>query len=181
MRPVDEVTRLWNDTRLRMSQGRPSLASWSPAAWSWPLVTAVGAAMVTLIATSSSDVPAGSNTNVAAAPVALQATCQDQTWPYLSDDCLRRDQAARARAAEVRVIQHQPAMAAAAIGARPWAPKATLPSRQPQSRHKQATHDGDPSRTVTDRSGRKGRNAAPERIYVVPGDSAYRAFGSGAR
>jgi hypothetical protein len=177
MRPVDELTRLWNDTQLRMPQGLRSHASWSHAAW--PLVAAVGAAMVTLIATSFSDVPAGSNTNVAAAPVALQASCQDQTWPYLSDDCLRRDEAARARAAEVRMIQHEPAMAAAAIGATPWAPKAT--SRQPQSRHKQATHDQDPARTVTVRSGRRGRNAAPDRVFVVPGDSAYRAFGSGSR
>jgi hypothetical protein len=179
MRPVDELTRLWNDTHLRMPQGWQLLASWSRAAWSWPLVAAVGAAMVTLIATSSSDVPAGSNTNVATAPVALQASCQDQTWPYLSDDCLRRNE--RVRAAQVRVIQHEPAMAAAAIGATPWAPKAKSQSRQSQSRHKQATPDADPSRTVTDRSGRRGRNAAADRVYVVPGDSAYRAFGSGSR
>jgi hypothetical protein len=180
MHPVDELTRLWNDTQLRMPQSWRSHASWSHAAWSWPLVAAVGAAMVTLIATSFSDVP-GSNSNVAAAPVALQASCQDQTWPYLSDDCLRRDEAARARTAEVRVIQHEPAMAAAAIGATPWAPKARSPSRQLQSRHKQATHDQDPARTVTVRSGRRGRNAAPDRVFVVPGDSAYRAFGSGSR
>ena len=77
----------------------------------------------------------------------------------------------------MRVIQHEPAMAAAAIGATQWAPKPAPSSRQPPSRHKQSTHDPDQSRTVTVRSGRK---AAPERVYTVPRD-AYRAYGYAPR
>ena len=61
-------------------------------------------------------------------------------------------------------------MAAAAVGATHWAPKAdpvVASSRRPVS--KQATHDPR-SRTVTVRSGRRGRDTARERVYVVPAD-----------
>jgi hypothetical protein len=77
------------------------------------------------------------------------------------------------------VLDYDPAMARAAIGATPWARKEA--ARHPQSRQKQAkqpSHDRDRSRTVTVRSGQRGRNT--ERIYNVPND-AYSAYGYAPR
>ncbi len=187
MRRFDEVARLWNDTRSRLPH----------SAWSWPLVAATAGVLFIAI-TSSSRVPVEARSNaaitpVAATPVAAHDACQGQTWPYLSDTCLRRGQAAAspppARSAAqttpekppVRVLEYEPAMAAAAIGATSWAPKddaAFRPPPAPQKRgaKRQASHNLEDSRTVTVRSGRRGRNAR-ERVYVVPGDSAYRAYG----
>jgi hypothetical protein len=170
MRPLDELARFWNDMRSRMPQ----------SAWSWPLVAAAAGALFVLIGVGSSERPAEANANVAAAPVG----CQDQTWPFLSDDCLRRNAAEGAKAdqkaSNVRVIQPEAGMAAAAIGATQWAPKATPSSRQLPSRQKQATHDPDRSRAVTVRSGRRSRDAARERVYTVP-EGAYRAYGYAPR
>ncbi len=163
MRPFDELARLWNDTRSRLPQ----------SVWAWPLVAATGGALFVLVGTSWSEQPAEATAHIAAAPIAARAGCEDQTWPFLNDDCLRG-----APAKPVRVLQYEPALAAAAVGATHWAPKATPPSRQPASRHKQATHD--PDRTVTVRSGRRGRDAARERTYAVPAD-AFSAYGSTRR
>ena len=179
MRPLDELARLWNDTLSRMPR----------SAWSWPLAAAAAGAVVVLIGSGTPDLIAGSNTSLAAAPAAA-AICQEQTWPYLSDACLRRNRpaaapaAAQGRATQVRVLSYEPTMAAAAVGATPWASKDTSVFQPPQARrlqakHKQATRDPDRSRTV--RSGRKARNATPQRIYVVPGASAYRAYGYAPR
>jgi hypothetical protein len=179
MRRLDEVARFWNDTRSRLPQ----------SAWSWPLgAAAVGGLLIVI--TSSSGVPVEAGSNAVVTPVAAHDACQDQTWPYLSDACLRRGEApppARPAAQttpekpHVRVLEYEPAMAAAAIGATPWAAKETAQSRQTQAPQKrgakrQASHNLEDSRTVTVRSGRRGRNAR-ERVYVVPGDSAYRAYG----
>ena len=190
MRRLDEVARFWNDTRSRLPQ----------SAWSWPLVA--GAAGLLFVAiTSSSGVPVEARSNAAVTPVAAHDACQGQTWPYLSDECLRRDHAAAAPPAvrtttqskpqttpekpQVRVLNYEPDMAAAAIGATPWAPKDTAVAPAPQAPHKrgakrQASKDLEESHTVTVRSGRRGRNAR-ERVYVVPSDSAYRAFGYAPR
>ena len=84
----------------------------------------------------------------------------------------------------MRVIQHDPAMASAAIGATEWTRRATPWPNQPQSRQKQKNsrqNDHEPDRTVTVRSGRRDPNAAPQRVYVVPSDSAYRAYGYAPR
>jgi hypothetical protein len=177
MRPLDEFTCLWNDTRARMPQ-----SAWTRASWSWPIAAAAGGAMLTLIGTSWPGVPTELQASAPATPVAAHSACQDQTWPYLSDACLQRDRPAGARAAaQVRVLNYEPTMADAAIGATPWAPKDTSAFRLPQARQKnaaqrQANHDPDQPRTVTVRDGRRGRNAAPERVYVVPRD-AYRSYG----
>jgi hypothetical protein len=193
MRPLDELARLWNDTRSRMPRG----------AWSWPLAAAAAGAVVVLIGGGTPDLIAGSNTSLASVPSA--ATCQEQTWPYLSNACLRHNRPAGAQAAaqgratqgpatqgpatqgpatqgpatHVRLLNYEPAMADAAIGATPWAAKDTSAFRPPQARQKQAkqaNHDTD-----RPRSGRKTRNAAPQQIYVVPGESAYRAYGYAPR
>jgi hypothetical protein len=168
MRLVDELARLWNDTRMRLP----------PSAWSWPLIAAAGGALLVLVGPGWPERPgeatAQASANVAAAPIAARAGCEDQTWPFLNDDCLRG-----APAKPVRVLQYEPALAAAAVGATQWAPKATPSSRQPPPRHnKQATRD--PDRAETARSGRRGRNAARERTYAVPGD-AFSAYGSARR
>ena len=63
MRPLDELARLWNDTRSRLPQG----------AWSWPLVAAAGGALLVLAGTSSSDVPAKPRPTLAVTPVAAPA------------------------------------------------------------------------------------------------------------
>jgi hypothetical protein len=186
MRRLDEVARFWNDTRLRLPQ----------SAWSWPLVA--GAAGVLFVAiTSSSGVPVEARSNAAVTPVAAHDACQGQTWPYLSGECLRRDHATAAPPAvrsaaqttpekpQVRVLNYEPEMAAAAVGATPWAPKdtaAVLPPQAPQKRgaKRHASQNVDDSRTVTVQSVRRGRKAR-ERVYVVPGDSAYRAFGYAPR
>lgn len=186
MRRFDEVARFWNDARARMP----------PTAWSWPIVAATVGVLVTAV-TSSSWVSVAASPNATTTPAASHGACQGQTWPYLSDACLRRDQAATARPAfrsaapttpdnpragkQVRVLNYQPDMAAAAIGATPWAPKETVSSHRPQPPQKrgakrQASHDLNDTRTVTVRSGRGSRNTR-ERVYVVPGDSAYRAYG----
>jgi len=189
MRRLDEVARFWNDTRSRLPQ----------SAWSWPLVA--GAAGVLFVAiTGSSGVPVEARSNAAVTPVAAHDACQGQTWPYLSDECLRRDHAAAAPPAvrtttqskpqttpekpQVRVLNYEPEMAAAAVGATPWAPKDTAVSQPPQPQKRgakrRADNDLEESHTVTVRSGRRGRNAR-ERVYVVPSDSAYRAFGYAPR
>ena len=179
MRLLDELARLWNDTLLRMPQ-----AQWVRVPWSWPLVAAAGAALLTLVGTSSSQVTTEStdqNVTVAAAP---SASCQQQTWPYLGDQCLQRDQGATAPPAKpVRVIQPDEAMAKAAIGATEWTRRATHgPNQQPTKQKTGRQKDHERDRTVTVRSGRRDRrDAAPQRVYVVPSDSAYRAYGYAPR
>jgi hypothetical protein len=189
MRRFDEVARFWNDTRSRLPH----------AVWSWPLVAATAGLLFAAI-TSSSGVPVEARSDAAVTPVAAHDACQGQTWPYLSDACLRRDRAAAARPAisttsqpkpqttpekpQVRVLNHEPEMAAAAVGATPWAPKdgPAFGSPAPQKRgaKRQASQYLDDSRTVTVRSDRRGRNTR-ERVYVVPSDSAYRAYGYAPR
>lgn len=163
MRRFDELVRFCSDKRLRLPQ----------SAWSWPLVAAGSGALFLLVGASWPDRPVGATANVAAAPVVARAGCEDQTWPYFSDECLRG-----APAKPVRVLRYEPALAAAAIGATQWAPKAMPSSRQTGPRHKQATHDAD--RTVTVRSGRRGRNASRERTYAVPAD-AFSSYGAARR
>ena len=115
MRQLDEFARLWNDTRARLPQ----------SAWSWPLVAAVGGAVVVLVGTSPSDVGTASNATVAEVPIEASTACQEQTWPYLTDGCLQRNRPAGAQTpSHVRVLSYEPAMASAAIGATPWAAKA---------------------------------------------------------
>jgi hypothetical protein len=176
MRPLDELARLWNDTLWRMPR-----ASWLRAPWSWPLaVAAGGGVLLTLAGTGSSQVPTQSSADRATAAAVSPANCQEQTWPYLSDACLQRDQAATKRQPKaVRVIQPDPAMASAAVGATEWARRTTSGPKQPSSRQK--SHEPDRSRTVTVRSGRRGRDQAPQRVYAVPSDSAYRAYGYAPR
>ena len=189
MRRFDEVARFWNDTRSRL----PSTA------WSWPLVAGTAGVLVMAI-TSSSGVPVQARSSAEVPPVAAHDACQGQTWPYLSDACLRRGQAAVSRPtvrtasqpnpaatpekSQVRVLNYQPEMAAAAIGATPWAPKdaPSFGSPAPQTRgaKRQTSRNLDDSRAVTVRSGRRDRNAR-ERVYVVPSDSAYRAYGYAPR
>ncbi|HZO44476.1 MAG TPA: hypothetical protein VFB68_01210 [Xanthobacteraceae bacterium] len=182
MRRFDEVALFWNDARARLPQG----------AWSWPLIAATAGAMFTAI-TSSSVVPVEAGSDAAMTTVASHDACQGQTWPYLSDGCLRRDRPAAANPPkpqatpekpQVRVLNYGPEMAAAAVGATPWAPKhgPSFGSPAPQKRgaKRQASQNLDDSRAVTVRSGRNGRNARV-RVYVVPGDSAYRAYGYAPR
>lgn len=189
MRRFDEVARFCNDTRSRLPQ----------VAWSWPLVAATAGLLFTAV-TSWSGVPVETRSNAAVTPLAAHDACQGQTWPYLSDACLQRDRAATARPAvrttsqpkpqatpeksQVRVLNYEPEMAAAAVGATPWAPKDApsfgSPAPQKRGAKRQASHNLDDSRTVTVRSGRRGREAR-ERVYVVPGDSAYRAYGYAPR
>jgi hypothetical protein len=169
MRRLDEVARLWNDTRSRLPR----------SAWSWPLLAAIGSAVIVLVSTGPSDVGTASNAATAEVPVDASTACQEQTWPYLSDACLQRSrQAGGQPPAQVRVLNYDPAMSRAAIGATPWAPKEA--ARPPQSRQKQAkqpAHDPDRTRTVTVRSGQRGRT---ERVYNVPSD-AYSAYGFAPR
>jgi hypothetical protein len=162
MRRSDELIRFWHDTRLRLPQ----------SAWA-PLIAAAGGGLFMLISMSASERPAEATASVAAAPAVARAGCEDQTWPFFNDECLQG-----APSKPVRVLQYDPALAAAAIGATQWAPKATPSPRQPASRHRQATHNAD--RTVTVHSGRRGRNASRERTYVVPAD-AFNAYGSARR
>lgn len=82
---------------------------------------------------------------------------------------------------QVRVLNYEPELAAAAVGATPWAPKDTTAfghAQAPQQRggKRQTSRNREDSRTVTVRSGRRDRSVR-ERVYVVPGDSAYRAYG----
>ena len=175
MRQLDEFARLWNDTRLRMPR-----ASWMRVPWAWPLAGAAGGVLLTLAATSASQVPSESNANPVTVATMSSVDCQGQTWPYLSDDCLQREHGAKGSPAKpVRVIQPDPAMAKAAIGATEWTRRATpwphqSTPRQTQKTHRQKDQEPDRSRTVTIRS---GRDRAPPRVYVVPSDSAYRAYG----
>jgi hypothetical protein len=186
MRPLDELARLWNDTRSRLPQGVRSHGVW-PAYfvwWSWPLVAAGAAALLMTIVPPSPERQATASAHIAnadmgAAPVVARDGCADQAWPFFNDDCLRRS--AAAGPAQVRVIHHNPALAAAAIGATQWAAKAKPTSRKPPSRRKQMTHGPDRSRTVTVRSGRSGRKATRERVYVVPRSGAYQAYGYAPR
>src|SRR6185503_18033671 len=110
MRQLDEFARLWNDTRARLPQ----------SAWSWPLVAAVGGAVIVLAGTSPSDVGTASIATVAEVPIEASTACQEQTWPYLTDGCLQRNRPAGAQTpSHVRVLNYEPAMASAAIGATP--------------------------------------------------------------
>ena len=164
MRRFDELIGFWHETRLRLLQ----------SAWAWPLVAAAGGGLFVLISMNASEGPAEATASVAAAaPVVARAGCEDQTWPFFNDECLQE-----APSKPVRVLQYEPALAAAAIGATQWAPKATPSARQPASRHRQASHDA--NRTVTVRSGRRGRNASRERTYVVPADG-FSSYGSARR
>ena len=178
MRPLDECARLWNETLWRMPR-----ASLVRGPWSWPLAAAAGGGLLlTLAGTGSSQVPTQSSADRVTVAAVSPADCQGQTWPYLSDACLQRDQAATKRQPKaVRVIQPDPAMANAAVGATEWTRRSTSEPKQPSSRQKQKAHDPDRSRTVTVRSGRKSRDQAPQRVYVVPSDSAYRAYGYAPR
>jgi hypothetical protein len=174
MRRLDGFARLWNDTRSRLPHG----------AWSWPLVAAAGGIVITLVA-SPPDVSTASNAAVAPVPAETATACQEQTWPYLSDNCLQRSRSASGQSQQsspshVRVLGYEPAMARAAIGATPWAPKDT--ARQQQSRQKPATQrkaTEDRDRTVTVRSGRRDRHER-ERVYNVP-HHAYSAYGYAPR
>ena len=140
MRQLDEFARLWNDTRARLPR----------SAWSWPLVAAVGGAVIVLVGTSPSDVGTASIATVAEVPIEASAACQEQTWPYLTDGCLQRNRPAGAQTpSHVRVLDYEPAMARAAIGATPWAAKAT--TRSPQARQKPATSRRPTTRTGPDR------------------------------
>ena len=185
MRRFDEVARFWNDTRSRL----PSTV------WSWPLVAGTAGVLVMAI-TGSSGLPVEARSDTAITPAATHDACQGETWPYLSDACLRRGQTAAARPAvrsatqktpekpQVRVLNYGPEMAAAAVGATPWAPKDTpsfgSPAPQKRGAKRQTSHNLDNSRAVTVRSGRRNRNAR-QRVYVVPSDSAYRAYGYAPR
>ena len=172
MRRLDDLARLWNDTRAGMQRG----------AWAWPVATAVAGAMITLIGTSSFGTSSESE-SATASPAIESNTCEDQTWPYFSETCLQRNKTAEAPPAQaqktnkVRVLNYDPAMAQAAIGATPWAPKDTSAFRQSHGRHKQAapkqaTRDADGSRGAATRSSRRDRG------YDVPGDrDALSAYG----
>jgi hypothetical protein len=170
MRRFDELARLWNDARARLPR----------SAWSWPLVAAAAGALVALVASppdvstaSDGTVGLASNAAVAKVPTELSTACEGQTWPYLTEACLQRNRPAQARP-NVRVLRYDPAMARAAIGTTPWAPRQTARSPQPrqkQAGHRQATRDPDRTRKVTVRSGRGG-----ERVYNVPSD-AYSSYG----
>lgn len=150
---------------------------------------AIGGALLTVVSTSSTVIPTEAKSSMPATPVASHPACQDQTWPYLSDACLRRDQTPAAnQPAHVRLLGYDTAMANAAIGATPWAAvKETLPNRPSRGRGLQArskrtvqqeANPGQPqTRTVVVRSGRNGQ---PERVYVVPSD-AYGAYGYAPR
>jgi hypothetical protein len=179
MRPLDELARLWNDTRLRMPR-----ASWMRVPWPWPVAAAACGVLLTLAATSASQVPSESNADPVTVASVSSVDCQGQTWPYLSDDCLQRDHGAKGRpATPVRVIQPDPAMAQAAIGATEWTRRATssanhTPPRDAPKSRRQKDQEPDRSRTVTIRS---GRDRAAPRVYVVPSDSAYRAYGYAPR
>jgi hypothetical protein len=176
MRRLDEFARLWNDTRSRLPR-----SAWWLSAWSWPLVAALGGAAIVLVGTGPSDVGTASNASVADVPAEAPAACEKQTWPYLSDACLQRNRHPGAQStqapSQVRVLNYEPGMARAAIGATPWAPKETArrPQSQKQTKDRKATQDRD--RTVTVRSGRDQRR---ERVYNVPND-AYSAYGYAPR
>ena len=178
MRPLDETARLLNDTLLRMPR-----ASGFRASWSWPVLAAAGGALLTLVATSASQVPAESRVNPVTVAAVSPGNCEEQTWPYLSDDCLQRTSVASGRPAKpVRVIQHDAEMANAAIGATEWTRRATpWPSQSPphhkQKNPKQKVQETERARTVTIRS---GRDQAP-RVYVVPSQDAYQAYGYAPR
>jgi hypothetical protein len=63
MRPLDELARLWNDTGSRMPR-----ASWMQVPWPLPVAGAAGGALLTLIATSASQVPSEPNRQLFASP-----------------------------------------------------------------------------------------------------------------
>lgn len=173
MRRSDELVRFWNDTRSRLPHGM-----WPRVVWMGPLAAAAAGALVIAVGMAPSGEAntgaAHSSASVATTIANSPAGCEDQTWPYFSGACLRGGQGA-----PVRVLEYKPALAAAAIGTTQWAPKGKPPtSRQPPSRHQQATHNQD--RSVTARSGRRGRNTARQRNYAFPPD-AFRAYGSARR
>jgi hypothetical protein len=176
MRRLDEFARLWNDTRSRLPRSARSLS-----AWSWPLVAALGGAAIVLVGTGPSDVGTASNASDAGVPVKASTACEEQTWPYLSDACLQRNRHAGAHGAQtpsqVRVLNYEPGMARAAIGATPWAPKGAARQPQSQNQAKERKTIQDRNRTVTVRSGRDQRR---ERVYNVPND-AYSAYGYAPR
>ena len=55
MRPVDELARLWNDTRMRMRQ----------SLWLWPLLAAAAGALVIVIGVAISEWSAEGDTDAA--------------------------------------------------------------------------------------------------------------------
>jgi hypothetical protein len=176
MRPLDEFACLWNDTRARMP---PSAWSWS--AWSWPVAAAAGAAMLTLIGTSSTVIPTEAKSSTLETPPA--SACEEQLWPYLSEACVRRTSS---DARPVRVLHYDQAMANAAVGATPWASKRMSPAerdrehskqaRGKQETDRQAIRETSRSRTARSERGDRNRNHASERMFNVPRD-AYRAYG----
>src|SRR5262245_16823704 len=103
MRRLDELARLWNDTRSRMPLG----------AWAWPLVAAAGGALLVLVGTSPSDVGTAratvgiaSHGTEAEAPTKASPGCEEQTWPYLTDACLQRNRPTGAPS-HVRVLGYE--------------------------------------------------------------------------
>jgi hypothetical protein len=181
MRPVDEVARLWNDTLLRLP--RPQRMPWS-----WPLAAAAGGALLTFVTAGSSQVPTATDAKPDTKPeVSASVTsprCQEQTWPYLSDDCLRHERGTNQQPPKtVRVLQYDSAQANAAIGATEWTRRGTIwahqsPGHEKQKGKKPKAQDRDQSRSATVRSttARRDREAAPPRGFAVP-ESAYRAYG----
>lgn len=124
--------------------------------------------MLTLVGTSSTVVPNEAKSTTAETPAASDGVCAGQTWPYLSEACLRRDPSV---ARPTRVLHYDQAMADAAIGATPWAPKQARESQaSKQARGKQA--DRQQAARASDRS----RSTRSERRGRIPRD-AYRAYG----
>ena len=133
MRRFDEVARFWNDTRSRLPQSA--------------VVVAAGRRHRGALFTADREFVRRSGraaSNAAVTPVAAHDACQDQTWPYLSDACLqqrnrpgRRPQTAREAAGPGP--QYEPEMAAAAVGATPWAPKDARHSARQRPRNERQT------------------------------------------
>jgi hypothetical protein len=185
MRPADELARFCSDTHSRLPFG----------SWPWAVAAVAGGTLIALIGhgwpdapahdgTSLADTPqvgtAHANATIAVAPAPTAVSCKDQTWPYLSQNCLKGEQSPK----PVRVLAYEPRLAEAAIGATAWAAQAKAAARQPTSRHtssrrKQTTHVSDRTRKVTVRSGRRDRPSRA-RVYEVTPD-AYRAYGFAPR
>src|SRR5262245_12820383 len=127
MRLFDEFARLWNDTRSRMPQ-----IAWSRTHWIWPLAAAVAGALLVLIGARLPGWPVEADADSVVTTLAAPAGCEEQTWPFFSDDCLWRNGTVGAKvdhkANHVRVLSYEPAMATAAIGATQWAPKGKAPA-----------------------------------------------------
>ena len=177
MRPLDELARLGNDALLRLPR-----ASFLQVPRSWPLAAAAGGALLTLVGTGSSQVASQPNQPSVTTATVSSGNCSEQTWPYLSDECLQRARPAATGvpAKPVRVIQPDEAMAKAAIGTTEWTRRAASSPNPPAARQKSRQKERGQDRVVTVRSGRQDRRAAQQRVYRVPAD-AYYAYGSAPR